>query len=93
MTADERDLDTPMWVEETGARYRRHDGAVVRLHTGPSKLQWIAYEPDPSENYLIRRNKRGIGWPRRWRTAEAAMRTVDKEYPSAFGQQAPTAGD
>lgn len=44
-------------------------------------MEWVAFEPDPSENYLIRYSKRGMGWPRRWKSAEAAMRAVDKEYP------------
>lgn len=66
--------------------FRRDDGAIVRWDNGPSHLHWIAYEPDPSEKYLIRYSKRGMGWPRRWKSAEAAMQTVDKEYPRTHGQ-------
>lgn len=74
---------TSVWHNEEGTslRYRRKDGAVVKFSMGPSKMQWIAYEPDPSDAYLIRTNKRGIGWPRRWLTAKAAMEAVDREYP------------
>lgn len=52
---------------------------------------WIAYEPDPSDRYLAMQRGRwridACGdeykpeFPRRWKTAEAAMRTVDKEFP------------
>lgn len=64
-----------------GIRYVRSDGAVVKYSGGPLKQQWIAYEPDPSEAYLIRYSKRGMGWPRRWASPQAAMRAVDREYP------------
>ncbi len=67
------------WV--AGWRYIRSDGAVVKHHSGPSHLQWIAFEPDPSEAYLIRYSKNGVGWPRRWGTPEAAMRAVDRKHP------------
>lgn len=74
------------WSEVQGAStrwllWRRDDGAIVKYAMGPRTMEWIAYEPDPSEDYLIRRSKRGMGWPRRWKSAEAAMRAVDKEYP------------
>lgn len=44
-------------------------------------MDWIAYEPDPSEKYLIRYSKHGMGWPRRWKSAKTAMRAVDREFP------------
>lgn len=77
-----------MWVESrdswsAGLRYTRSDGAVVKYQMGPRKLDWIAFEPNPSEDYLGRKNKRGLVWPRRWGSAEAAMRAVDQEYPFA----------
>ena len=63
-------------------RYVRSDGAVVKYSMGPSKRTWIAYEPDPSEAYIATsRSGRGATWPRRWASAEAAMRAVDKLYP------------
>lgn len=74
---------TDHWEKDpkTTLRYRRSDGAVVKYSMGPRKLEWMAYEPDPSEDYLIRRSKSGLGWPRRWSSAKAAMRAVDREYP------------
>lgn len=79
-----RKVSDLLWTEEKGAgwRYRRADGAVVKFDGGPSKLQWLAFEPDPSEAYLIRYSKGGAGYCRRWKTAEAAMQAVDREYPS-----------
>lgn len=72
------------WIsDDNGTRFRRHDGAVVKHKMGPSKLEWIAFEPDPSEDYLIRYSKDGLGYPRRWGTAYAAMRALDREYPDA----------
>lgn len=70
-----------MWIEsKNGCRWTRSDGAVVLFHSGPPKFQWIAFEPDPSNAYLPRDNGR-LSWPRRWRTAQAAMDAVDAEYP------------
>lgn len=72
------------WVDLTKISslplWRRSDGATVRWDNGPNKQHWIAFEPDPSEKYLIRYNKRGLGWPRRWASAKEAMRVVDREY-------------
>ena len=74
-----------MWTKDhdpgRGIRWVRTDGAVVKYNMGPPKLDWIAYEPEPSQAYLIRHSKRGAGWPRRWGSAKAAMRAVDREYP------------
>lgn len=72
------------WTEikdSAGLRFQRRDGAVVKFSMGPRRLDWIAYEPDPSEKYLSRTNGRLV-WPRRWGSAEAAMKAVDHEYPA-----------
>lgn len=74
------------WAESrdswsAGLRYTRIDGALVKFQMGwGGKMDWIAFEPNPSESYLARTNGR-LTWPRRWKTAEAAMRAVDREYP------------
>lgn len=67
-----------MWT--AGLRWVRSDGAVVKYSMGPRKLEWIAFEPNPSEAYLARTNGR-LSWPRRWASPEAAMRAVDQEFP------------
>lgn len=56
-----------------------------------SARMWTAWEPDPSNRYLamargrLRQTMNGVlskpGFPRRWKTAEAAIRAVDREYP------------
>jgi hypothetical protein len=67
---------------ELSDRFIRTDGAEVVLNTGPAKLHWVAYEPSPSQHYLARPRGR-FTEPRRWRTAAAAMRAVDRERPLA----------
>jgi hypothetical protein len=57
----------------------------------PRSRMWTAWEPDPSEKALLMRRGRlrraqdgqtfRFGFPRRWKTAEAAMAAVDREYP------------
>jgi hypothetical protein len=57
-----------------------------------SARMWTAWEPDPSDKFLgmnrgrLRRNETDghlwrPGFPRRWKTAEAAIKAVDREYP------------
>jgi hypothetical protein len=76
------------WVDLTKISsrplWRRSDGATVRWDNGPSKLHWIAFEPDPSEKYLMRCSKRGLGFPRHWADAKSAMRAVDREFPESL---------
>lgn len=73
-------------MHTAGLRYVRSDGAVVKYFGGPRKMDWIAFEPNPSEEYLARTNGR-LTWPRRWASAEAAMRAVDREYPEQHSDQ------
>jgi len=57
----------------------------------PTARMWTAWEPDPSQKALLmhrgrwRRAQDGtrvrLGFPRRWKTAQAAMDAVDREYP------------
>jgi len=79
------------WTEvKPGYRWERSDGAVAKWsqespYPNPaleSARLWIAFEPDPSREYLSRgRRDSVLRWPRRFKTAEAAMRAVDLEYP------------
>lgn len=82
-------------LKETG-KWVRDDGATVVLAWQRTNL-WHAYEPDPSKDCLARkratRRRSGgryfefrptppsTGGPRRWTTAEAAMREVDRLFP------------
>lgn len=71
------------WCKTNGLCWERSDGATVRYAMGPDKLDYIAFKPDPSQEYLGRttkRSRRGLIWPRRWKTSKAAMRAVDREF-------------
>ena len=78
----------PLWTRSSWRRWTRLDGAVVLWddrspHPNPeipTSLMWTAWEPDPSQQYLARGNGT-FTWPRRWKTAEAAMREVDRQFP------------
>ena len=77
-----------LWTQKTWRRWERVDGAAVvwddrSPHPNPMNarsLMWTGWEPNPSNAYLARGNGR-LAWPRRWKTAEAAMREVDRRYP------------
>lgn len=79
-----------MWKQTNWRRWTRSDGAAVLWDqrspypnpVNPASLMWTAWEPDPSERPLMRFSKRGHGYARRWKTAEAAMREVDRLHPS-----------
>ena len=87
-------IDGRRWVRSDGAVVKWDDSSpwpnpASTLH--PAKM-WTAWEPDPSEKALyMQRGRTRVtqgrewkpGFPRRWKTAEAAMRAVDKEYPLA----------
>lgn len=90
--AEFEQVASPAWTETiNGRRWVRVDGAVVRWDDrspypnpcNPRSLMWTAWEPDPSERYIGknvgRRGRRHV--PRRFKTAEAAMREVDQLYP------------
>ena len=84
------------WKQTEFGKYERWeapDGAVVKYdHTVecdtarpwlPHHRGYMAFAPGKSEyNYLklIRRNSR-LHIPRKFKTAKAAMKAVDKEYP------------
>jgi len=81
-----------MWTEvKKGWRWVRSDGAVVKydIHSpypnpeDPKSKLWTAWEPDPSDRYIAMYSKRGRGWPRRYLTAQAAMKKVDELFPLA----------
>lgn len=88
------------WKEvRPGYRWERIDGAVARWDDrsphpnslNPASRMWTAWEPNPSQAYLmmrrgrVRKTMEGAlskpGFPRRWKTAEAAMKAVDNEHP------------
>lgn len=81
------------WKQVHRQRWERDDGAVVKIDETvqcntsrpwlPNYRGWKAWGPGPEQsNYLgfCRRNSR-LNIPRKFKTAEAAMAAVDKEYP------------
>jgi hypothetical protein len=80
----------PCGKHGSGGRYVRSDGAVVQYddrspYPNPvcdSARMWTAWEPDPGERYLsMGRRSSQFNWPRRYHTAEAAMRAADRAWP------------
>lgn len=79
------------WERIDGAVVRWDERSPYQNHLNPHSRMWTAWEPEPSQRYLwmrrgrLRRAQDGHlfkpGFPRRWRTAEAAMRAVNREYP------------
>jgi hypothetical protein len=92
---------TATWMQENHRRWVRCDGAVVKYDESspfpnpmnPRSRMFTAWEPDPSQDFLGQRSRRGIGWPRRWKTAQAAMRAVDRECPIVTGEGSSTSGE
>lgn len=83
-------MDSIAWRMVNENRYVRNDGAVVMWDQrspypnpeNPESRLWTAWEPDPSERYIgMGRRGSRLTWPRRWKTAEAAMSAVDRLYP------------
>ena len=78
-----------MWRKGLHDKWTRSDGAVVRWDqsspypnpANPRSRMWIAFGPEPGGEYLRQTSKHGLEWPRRWKTAEAAMKAVDREFP------------
>jgi hypothetical protein len=84
---DSRSEANPRCLE----RYVRCDGAVVMWDDSspdpnpldPNSRMYTAWEPDPGTSYLKKQTPHTVfGIPRRWKTAQAAMNAVDREYPS-----------
>jgi hypothetical protein len=79
------------WTRIDGAVVKYDESSPWPNPAQPSARMWTAWEPDPSERALSmcrgcwRRAQDGhrfkLSFPRRWKTAETAMRAVDKEYP------------
>lgn len=81
------------WTKTRDGRWDSDDNAVVKYdHTVecntakpwlPNHRGFIAYGPGPSEtNYLGFRRKNSRGTiPRKFKTAEAAMKAIDKHFP------------
>lgn len=78
------------WREESPTRWVRTDGAVVCYNDRTPNLRpwkadhrgWVAFGPGPDKfNYLKMRSKRGLAWPKRFKTAASAMKAVDAAHP------------
>lgn len=87
-----------VWTEVHWRRWEANDGAVVRWDNSsphpnpanPRSRMWIAFGPGADEYdclkaFRMRRGRRRSdrGYPRRWKTAQAAMRAVDETFPPA----------
>jgi hypothetical protein len=76
------------WVSPFDNYWVRHDGAAVCLYDLEATFKWIAYGPDsrnskakePRLSYCMRYVGQD-GTMRRWKTAKAAMRAVDRAFP------------
>jgi hypothetical protein len=79
------------WERSDGAIVKWDDCSPYPNPAQPTARMFTAWAPDPSDKYLgmvrgrTRRAQDGHIWkpgfPRRWKTAKAAMKAVDKEYP------------
>jgi hypothetical protein len=79
------------WQRIDGAIVKWDDSSPYPNPMNPRSRLYTAWEPDPSERALmmhrgrLRKDQKGhlyrFGFPRRWKTAEAAMKAVDKEFP------------
>jgi hypothetical protein len=79
------------WERRDGAIVRYDESSPYPNPAVSSAKMFTAWEPDPSERALSM--ERGhwrvaqdghrfkFSFPRRWKTAEAAMRAVNKEFP------------
>jgi hypothetical protein len=78
-------------VRSDGALVKWDDSSPWPNPAEDSARMYTAFEPDPSQQYLsmhrgrTRKAQDGHlfkpGFPRRWKTKEAAMKAVDKEFP------------
>jgi hypothetical protein len=77
------------WTQTRWDRWDRNDGACVKenLHSpypnplDPNCRLWCAYAPDGEYAISYGRRNTWMRIPRRWKTAEAAMQVIDREYP------------
>lgn len=79
------------WERSDGAVVKYDDSSPWPNPAEPTARMFTAWEPNPSERALMmlrgreRRAQDGhlfrLGCPRRWKTPEAAMKAVDREYP------------
>lgn len=87
------EVHSERWVRTDGAVVMWDRRSPHPNPANPNSRMWTAWEPDPSEHFISmtrgRRRKAPDGrywtprFPRRWKTAQAAMAAVDKLYPLA----------
>src|SRR3990172_5523784 len=76
-------------------RWDRPDGAAVIYSkdwywanpANPRHRGWTAYAPDDEQPLTFRRRTSKRKHARRWKTAEAAMEAVDREFPLDDGRR------
>jgi len=76
-------------------RWDRPDGAAVIYSkdwywanpANPRHRGWTAYAPDDEQPLTFRRRTSKRKHARRWKTAEAAMGAVDREFPLDDGRR------
>ena len=78
------------WERSDGAVVKWDDSSPYPNPAQPTARMFTAWEPNPSERFLGTERGRwrltdGLRWkpgfPRRWKTAKAAMAAVDKDFP------------
>lgn len=78
--------------------WERSDGAYVwkdrdQYYSNPLNTRcrmWMVFKSDTAGDYLSKTLRRSrLGVPRKWNTAEAAMRAADRELPLLISQGAP----
>jgi hypothetical protein len=79
------------WERSDGAVVKWDDNSPYPNPMNPNARMFTAWEPDPSEGFLgmargrVRTAQDGHRWkpgfPRRWKTAKAAMAAVDRKFP------------
>ena len=67
--------------------WRSDDGSWVKRSRWNRLMPWMAYYPDPSTNFLYKGSASPSAAPRQWKTAQAAMKAVDRECPYPWKEE------